>query len=53
MPWMATKIQMQFSTSWSLPREESCVAEAVTVDVMDILGGKELENQCTQGGGRG
>ena len=38
LPWVATKMQMQFPKSWALPRVGSCATEVAAMDVMDITG---------------
>ena len=47
------QIQMQFANSFSLLRVGSCAAEAVAVDVMDIMGWERTGKELMWGGGRG
>ena len=42
LPWVATKMQMQFAKLWSSTRVTSCTTEVVAVDVMDIMGWERM-----------
>ena len=49
LPWVETKMHMQCANSCSLPRVESHTTNAVTMDVMGIMGWERKEKSMYRG----